>query len=455
MGASRGSSGAEDPEELAALLDQLISRATLFLKDDYDPAGKEELGTKGEGSVCSDDARTLSCKESKAFARPIAMSELSYGPGREENVAPYSSQLFPEISLLESIDKLITERFATETAKLEATLQRSIATCVVATAIPQVSAEANDQPSRHTSLSRPTPVPPPPPPPPGRRAAPAPPTLSRPIPPSDKPTPRHNIAMPEVSSAADAMKHALAARINAKLVRRKSDVSALVQRGTSDVLSTCDEVEAFSRELEALADDLGLQLAGESWETRLAIPGPSRASTEAPFPVELRQQAARAQHRILMASTAVTWSSQILACVQRIDLATNAVMSVAPSEGQRCHTSPAQALSQVQDASKAALRTLRSIYDDPTFKPAIQKMHSCGVHEELGHHRDQVARALQRAIATLPDLARGELVRCRAKAAGACTTKRVLQHSSLQHAHANVFRSLMFPLPLSVHPEPT
>jgi hypothetical protein len=210
-------------------------------------------------------------------------------------------------------------------------------------------------------------------------------------------------------SATEAIKIALRRKANARLVLRHADVVDLLARAAGQPLADAEAAESFARELEGLADELGLQLSGEPWSSRLEIGKKGEAGARH-FAAEQLARADDAQRRLSLASSAACWAHQLRAQARTAELLlADASRPAGPSSRTRADT-----IARSRECVASGLRVWRAIVDDNYFAHATRAMRSARIPERLADLGDGLLRALAALEPAARALALDEVVRAQA-----------------------------------------
>lgn len=173
------------------------------------------------------------------------------------------------------------------------------------------------------------------------------------------------------------MKLALQRKANKKLVDRKDEVLALIERASSLQPASVEEAVSALHELESTADELGLPLTGDEWGERLAV---KKKGGGMHFDDETRQKAAGAFTRTGILHSAVTWHEQL---GNRGTQIVSAVGAFRTKGGSGASMSKVKMVEKCSELLGLVNKTISDIFSDASFKSAVRDMERYGVPQQL------------------------------------------------------------------------
>ena len=191
------------------------------------------------------------------------------------------------------------------------------------------------------------------------------------------------------------MKMALARKASKRLVDRKDEVLGLLERAAAVQPQSTAEAAETLKELEGLADELGLPLTGDEWGERLAI---KKKGGGMHFDDAARGQAAAAYARLGVLHSSVTWHSQL---ESRSTQVRSAVGGFRCKGGAGAALSKGKMIERCKELLENARKTMADIFGDRGFAAAVSEMVRLGVP----HDFDAAADGLRRALVLLAEFA--------------------------------------------------
>ena len=204
-------------------------------------------------------------------------------------------------------------------------------------------------------------------------------------------------------SAADAMKMALQRKASKKLVDRKEDVLALIDKASGVRPATMADAVLMLGEVEDIADELGLPLTGDEWGERLAI---KKKGGGLHFDDGARSSAALAYSRLGVVHSAVTWHKQL---ANRRTQIRSTVSGFRTKGGSGATLSKGKMLERCTELLDQARKTMADIFGDKSFKSSLAEMRRLEVPQELEADSDELRRALIELADFGGELAKAEL----------------------------------------------
>ena len=230
--------------------------------------------------------------------------------------------------------------------------------------------------------------PPPPPPPPPAPTAPA---------------------KTVVRGAGDAMKMALQRKASKKLVERKPEVQGLVKRVSELSFASVVEAVVALHELEGVADELGLPLAGDDWGERLTI---KKKGGGVHFQDDERALAAAAFARAGVLHSLVTWHEQL---VNRSTQITSAVGAFRTKGGAGASMSKGKMLDRCGEILTLVGKTIHDIFSDGAFAATLKEAATLGVPQNLQEDADALRKQALLLAEFAHELALAELAGLRSE----------------------------------------
>lgn len=191
------------------------------------------------------------------------------------------------------------------------------------------------------------------------------------------------------------MKLALQRKANKKLVDRKEDVLALLDRLADATMADVAASVPLLEETETIADELLMPLQGDEWGTRLQI---KKKGGGMHFDEQQLARASRAYARAGSLHSAVTWHKQLTGRAANI---ASAVASFGSKEGSGKEMSKVKVISRLAELLQAVAKTITDIFGDTAFNASLAEMARHGVPQALKADAD----ALRAATLPLAQLA--------------------------------------------------